>query len=144
MWPFRKAWENLTADEKQRLQLLLSYSSELQQAYFFRELLSWIFRQNISKSKALDYLYIWRDLVERSELACYDAFLVTLKKYSNEIGNYFLDRESSGFVEGLNNKVKVLLRRCYGLFNLEHLRQRLKLDLEGYALFAHQETRLFT
>jgi len=39
-------------------------------------------------------------------------------------------------VEGLNNKLKVLKRRCYGLFNLEHLFQRIFLDLEGYRLFA--------
>jgi hypothetical protein len=47
-----------------------------------------------------------------------------------------LRRDSSGFVEGLNNKVKVLKRRCYGLRNLDHFFQRLFLDLEGYRLFA--------
>ena len=39
---------------------------------------------------------------------------------AQEIINYFVNRESSGFVEGLNNKLKVLKRRCYGLFNLKH------------------------
>jgi hypothetical protein len=39
-------------------------------------------------------------------------------------------------VEGLNNKVKVLKRRCYGIFNLKHLFQRIFLDLNGYRLFA--------
>jgi len=58
-----------------------------------------------------------------------------LHRGRNEIANYFLERESSGFVEGLNNKIKVLKRRCYGIFNLNHLRQRLRLDLDGYALF---------
>ena len=37
---------------------------------------------------------------------------------------------------GFNNKLKVLKRRCYGLFNLKHLFQRIFLDLEGYRLFA--------
>ncbi len=53
-----------------------------------------------------------------------------------EITNYFVKRETSGFVEGLNNKIKVLKRRCYGIFNLGHLFQRVFLDLEGYRLFA--------
>ena len=53
-----------------------------------------------------------------------------------EITNYFLKRETSGLVEGINNKIKVLKRRCYGIFNLGHLFQRLFLDLEGYRLFA--------
>jgi hypothetical protein len=39
-------------------------------------------------------------------------------------------------VEGFNTKLKVLKRRCYGIFNLNHLFQRLYLDLEGYRLFA--------
>jgi transposase len=63
--------------------------------------------------------------------------LTTLETYLDEITNYFLRRDSSGFVEGLNNKVKVLKRRCYGLRNLAHLFQRLFLDLEGYRLFAN-------
>ena len=139
MWPFRKAWDDLDADEKQRLQLLLDASPDLKQAYFFREVLTWIFEKNLSKNKALAYFSVWEDLVRQSELDCFDSFLVTLNRYRDEIGNYFLARESSGFVEGLNNKIKVLTRRCYGLFNLEHLQQRLRLDLEGYLLFGHRD-----
>ena len=56
----------------------------------------------------------------------------TLKKYMNEITNYFLERNSSGFVEGFNNKIKVLTRRskkCRKVFKL------LKLDTEGLGMF---------
>jgi transposase len=44
--------------------------------------------------------------------------------------------ENSGFVEGFNNKIKVLKRRCDGIFNRQHLFQRISLDMEGYRLFA--------
>ncbi|MBM4422460.1 MAG: transposase [Chloroflexi bacterium] len=50
---------------------------------------------------------------------------------------HFVARHTSAFVEGLNNKIKVLKRRCYGLSNIAHLFQRLFLDLEGYRLFAN-------
>jgi transposase len=50
--------------------------------------------------------------------------------------NYLIDRSSSGFVEGLNKKLKALKRRCSGIYNLKHLFQRIYLDLEGYRLFA--------
>ena len=53
-----------------------------------------------------------------------------------EITNYFIERQSSGFVEGLNNKIKVIKRRCYGILNRNHLFQRLFIDLRGYELFA--------
>jgi transposase len=54
----------------------------------------------------------------------------------DDILNYFIHRYNSGFVEGLNNKVKVLKRRCYGLLNHENLFKRLTLDLEGYRMFS--------
>ena len=137
MWPFRKAWEDLNEEEQQRLNLLLSYSAELKQAYLFRDLLTRIFEKDIDRSRAWGYFNGWQELVKDSGLAEFEPFLKTLTRWRNEIANYFLDRESSGFVEGLNNKIKVLKRRCYGIFNLNHLRQRLRLDLEGYALFGH-------
>jgi transposase len=47
-----------------------------------------------------------------------------------------LERHSSGFVEGLNNKIKVIKRRCYGILNAKHLFQRIYLDLFGHKLYA--------
>src|SRR3989338_5447254 len=70
--------------------------------------------------------------VKQSQLMCFNKFIKTLKKYKQQVVNYFIDRNSSGFVEGLNNKVKVLKRRCYGIFNLNHFFKRLHLDISGY------------
>ena len=67
--------------------------------------------------------------VQKSGLKCFDEFLKTLEHWWEEITNYFIDRANSGFVEGLNNKLKVLKRRCYGIFNRDHLFQRIYLDL---------------
>ncbi len=53
----------------------------------------------------------------------------------SNIPNYFIDRHTSGFVEGLNNKINVITRRCYGILNIKHVFQRIHLDLEGYALY---------
>lgn len=74
----------------------------------------------------------------QSGLKCFDPFLQTLEHWWEEITNYFIDRASSGFVEGLNNKLKVFKRSCYGIYNLKHLLQRIYLDLEGFRLFAWQ------
>jgi transposase len=43
----------------------------------------------------------------------------------------------SGWVEGLNNKIKALKRRCYGIANPISLFRRVWLDLSGYEAFAH-------
>ena len=53
-----------------------------------------------------------------------------------EIIHYFKDRDTSGFVEGFNNKVKVLKRRCYGLASGKRLFQRLIIDTKGRERFA--------
>jgi len=53
-----------------------------------------------------------------------------------EITNYFVSRLSSSWVEGLNNKIKVLKRRCYGIKNMPNLFRRIWLDLKGYETFA--------
>ena len=52
-----------------------------------------------------------------------------------QIANYFKARKNSGFVEGLNNKIKVMKRRCYGLGSVQTYFQRLWLDLKGYAAY---------
>ncbi|MBN1454030.1 MAG: transposase [Anaerolineales bacterium] len=69
-------------------------------------------------------------------MRCFDRFINTLACWWNKILNYFVERETSGFVEGFNNKIKVLKRRSYGMTNLKHLFQRIYLDLEDYRLFA--------
>ena len=52
------------------------------------------------------------------------------------IAAYFSKRFNSGFVEGLNNKVKELKRRCCGVLQPTTLFRCLYLDLEGYRRFA--------
>jgi transposase len=96
--------------------------------------LSTIINQQISRKAAQAKIWTWIQQVVESGLRCLDNFINTLGRWWSEIMNYFINCENSGFVEGFNNKIKVLKRRCYGLFNLNHLFQRIYLDLEGYRL----------
>jgi transposase len=113
-----------------------SYSPDAQRAYDLREQLTAIFEQSIPKQKAKTKIRNWIRQVRSSGLTCFNDFLKLLEQWLEEITNYFINRESSGFVEGFNNRIKVLKRRCYGLFNRKHIFQRIYLDLEGYRLFA--------
>jgi transposase len=69
--------------------------------------------------------------VKASGIKCYQKFMTTLDSYFEHIVNYFIHRHSSGFVEGFNNKIKVIKRHCYGLLNAQHLFQRIVLDISG-------------
>jgi transposase len=141
LWAFRKNPSDLSPEEQTGLARLFAYSPELAAAHLLREELTTIFEQATSQPQAQEQIRAWQERVRHSGLSCFDDFLNTLDHWWTEITNYFVHRDSSGFVEGLNNKLKVLKRRCYGLFNLVHLFQRIFLDLEGYRLFARYTTR---
>jgi transposase len=75
--------------------------------------------------------------VRESGLDCFDKFLATLEDRMDLITDYFISRSSSGWVEGLNNKIKALRRRSYGIKNLASLFRRIWPDLREYETFAH-------
>ena len=140
LWALRTKPADLKTEEKRILRLLFRYSPKLKQAYDLQQQLTTIFDQTITPAAAKTKIRAWIKRVARSELRCFDKFLNTLGHWWQDILNYFINRESSGYIEGLNNKLKVLKRRCYGLFNLDHLFQRIYLDLEGYRLFSRLTT----
>ncbi|MEO0518971.1 MAG: ISL3 family transposase [Cyanobacteria bacterium P01_A01_bin.116] len=135
MWPFRKLPEDLNEKERAVLERLFEHSPKLQQAYTFREELTQIFAKAYTKPGAKCAIRAWCKRVRKSEITAFDSFLVTVEARLDIITNYFIERLTSGFVEGFNNKVKILKRRCYGIFNLDQLFQRLTLDTKGFLLF---------
>ena len=136
VWILRKNNKDLPPDERKKLNRLFDYSPELKLACTFREELAAISEMQLTREQAERRLIKWLDKVKRSVLTCFDKFLTTLENWLDKIANYFIDRPSSGFVEGLNNKVKTTKRRCYGIPRVATLFQRLYLDLEGYRRFA--------
>lgn len=135
LWAVRKRRADLNEAQTQVLNLLLEYSPDLKAAYALQEELTAIFDEPISKHTAQTKLRTWMEHVVASGVKCFDDFIKTLKRLWEPITNHFVVRKNSAFVEGLNNKIKVLKRRCYGLFNLKHFFQRLYLDLNGYRSF---------
>jgi len=133
---FRKNAKDLNKEERKILRGFFEHSASAKLAYVLREQLTAIFERNLSKPQAQSKILRWVQRVQKSGLRCFDDFLRLLRTWWEEITNYFILRENSGFVEGFNNKVKVLKRRCYGIFNLRHLFQRIYLDLHGYRLFS--------
>ena len=136
LWAFRKSPQDLTPEQRSVLKRFFKHSPQAKTAYQLRERLTEIFDQHIPQERAQRKIKAWIRQIEKSELTCFDAFLKTLDHWWVEITNYFVNRANSGFVEGLNNKVKVLKRRCYGLYNLRHFFQRIFVDLDGYRSFA--------
>ncbi|MEI6756047.1 MAG: ISL3 family transposase [bacterium] len=136
MWTLRKKHECLSDAEKETLALLYHYSPKLKEAHSHALRLTQILNTHCSKKSGLAKINRWIKRVKKSDSTCFNGFLVTLEKYKTYVGNYFKNRSNSGFVEGLNNLIKVAKRRCYGIFKTETLFQRLFLDLQGFEIYA--------
>ena len=136
MWLLRKDPAELTPAELEVVRGLFKYTPLLGAAYVFCYTLTGIFETPLTQAEAKRRLLAWKPLVEDSDLDCFDSFLSTLDQRLDEITNYFVDRQSRGLVEGFNNKIKVVKRRCYGIFKVGHLFQRLFIDPVGYEKFA--------
>jgi transposase len=135
MWILRKKHECLSEADKESLELLYKYSPDLKKAHSYALKLTNIFNTHIKRKPAMAKIDRWIAKVEKSNINIFNKFISTLKKYKGQIANYFKDRKNSGFVEGLNNKIKVMKRRCYGLGSVESYFQRLWLDFKGYAAY---------
>jgi len=122
--------------EREVLKHLFTHSPELELAYNLCRELTDILEEDISRGDAKRRIRNWKTMVRLSGPDCFDSFLKTLEKLTGEITNYFVSRQTGGFAEGLNNKIKVIKRRCYGIRNISHLFRRIFLDIRGYSLFA--------
>lgn len=135
LWLLRKNHADLTKAEQQQLRRLFFHSTLLQHAYTFREELTAIFNYDLSLAQAETRLLAWIRKVEAAKLDTFDGFIQTLNNHWQPILNYFVQRVTSGFVEGLNNKIKTIKRRCYGIRKPITLFQRIWLDLQGRQRF---------
>ena len=137
LWALRKKPEDRASEEHALLERLFEASPLLRKAYTLREKLTRLFDKKHSKKSGRRAIRRWMAQVRNSGLECFDKFLTTLENRMDLITNYFISRSSSGWVEGLNNKIKVLKRRAYGVKNLGNLFRRIWVDLRGYETFAH-------
>jgi transposase len=125
-WPLLKRVENLTKPQRGRLRDLLKLNLKTIRAYFLKEDFDqlWTYGSPIFAGNFLDR-WCARALASRIEPMQRQAR--TLQQHRELILNYFRAKKehSSGVVEGLNNKVKVVTRRSYGFRSLDTIRTAL-------------------
>ncbi|MDP3009637.1 MAG: transposase, partial [Methylococcales bacterium] len=64
-----------------------------------------IFNSPLTKAQDITELEAWIRQVDELVLNCFVSFVGTLRMLINEITNYFIQRQSIGFVEGLIHKI---------------------------------------
>ena len=128
MWEFRRNPQELTAEDKQKLEELFQKLPRLRILYKIRVRFQEIFDTEQNRRQAFQALLpFFNEMVE--EFPDLGSFVETFGTWQEEILNYFDKRQTSAAVEGINNKARVIIKRCYGLKSADSLWTRMALDL---------------
>lgn len=115
--------ENLSRDGRAALKQLLAANKRLNTAYLLKECFGqlWDYR---SQAWARRFFEQWRSSLRWQRLKPFEKFAAMIERHWDGIAAYCRpeNKVSLGFVEGLNNKIRVIQRRAYGLRDEEYLR----------------------
>ncbi len=118
--------ENLTLQARRALKTLLAANKRLNTAYLLKESFGqlWGYRR---EGWARRFFENWRASLKWQRLKPYEKFAEMIDRHWNGIAAYCEpeNKVSLGFVEGLNNKIRVIQRRAYGLRDEEYLRLKI-------------------
>jgi transposase len=116
-------WKNLSIDGRSALKTLFKANKRLNTAYILKESFGQLWDYN-KEGWARRFFDNWRSSLKWQRLKPYEDFAQMIDSHWEGIAAYINSEErvSLGFVEGLNNKIRVIQRRCYGLRDQEYLR----------------------
>jgi transposase len=112
---------NLTLKEELELETLLQSSPVLRTAHELKEELITIYNSNLTPSGGIRKLKKW---LISAQIILKNA-APTLKSHLEGICNYFRNRTTSGVTEGINTKIKLIIRQSYGFKNFYLMKEKL-------------------
>lgn len=118
--------ENLSQDGRKSLRLLLRANKRLSTAYILKESFGQLWDYQ-SEAWALKFFENWKESLKWQRLKPFEKFVRMIEKHWDGIASYCQpeNKVPLGFVEGLNNKIRVIQRRAYGLRDEEYLRLKI-------------------
>lgn len=118
--------ENLTLKGRQALDKLLAANKRLHIAYLLKESFGQLWDYE-KEGWARKFFENWKAALKWQRLAPYEKFARMIENHWEGIAAYCKpeNKVPLGFVEGLNNKIRVLQRRAYGLRDEEYLRLKI-------------------
>lgn len=118
--------ENLTLKGRQSLKKLLKANKRLNTAYLLKESFGQLWSYQ-SEGWARRFFENWKSSLKWQRLKPYVKFSEMIENHWDGIAAYSnpKNKVSLGFVEGLNNKIRVIQRRAYGLKDEEYLRLKI-------------------
>jgi transposase len=113
--------EDLDEFEREELRELFQRSTVLEFAYSFKEELREIYESKSTVKSGLRKMKQW---LMYAQLFFRDI-ANTLAKHLPEIANYFLNKTTSGVTEGINTRIKLIIRQSYGFSKFDLMREKL-------------------
>lgn len=114
--------ENLSPEKRRRLQTLLAANKRLNTAYVLKEQFGqlWAYQR---EPWARRFFEQWRASLRWQRLKPFEHFAALIERHWDGIAAYCRpeNKVALGFVEGLNNKIRVIQRRAYGLRDEDYL-----------------------
>jgi transposase len=112
---------DLNEEEKEKLSSYLKLGNRLQLAYEYKEEFREIYEQSKTVEEGREKLKLWLAKVSK----IYGKVVETIRDHFEGICNYFKSRATSGVMEGINNRIKLIKRQGYGFTNFQNFRRRL-------------------
>lgn len=115
--------QNLDLKGRSRLKALLTANKRLNAAYMLKESFGqlWDYQYPACAQRFLDN---WKSSLKGQRLKPFEKFVQMVERHWDGIVSHCNpgNKVPLGFVEGLNNKIRVIQRRAYGLRDEEYLR----------------------
>lgn len=115
-----KPEKNLTDKQKIMLEQVKQVSPRLAQMHQQKEMLKQIFDTAVDWEEGITRLGDWLAQAETT----FKTSVATIDRWLEEVANYFEHRTTSGVVEGINNKLKLIKRSGYGFRNFANFELR--------------------
>ncbi|MFH1618330.1 MAG: ISL3 family transposase, partial [bacterium] len=114
---------NLDIDGRRALRMLLKANKRLNKAYILKESFEQLWDYD-TPGWSRRFFEHWQDQLKWSRLEPYRKFARMIEQHWDGIESYCRpeNKVSLGFMEGLNNKIRVIQRRAYEIKDLEYLR----------------------
>lgn len=115
-WLLQRGVERLTSPERQRVSQALTKEPDLARAWALKEGLRAVYKERRPEDAAAA-LENWIREAQASGLRPFQRAGATLRKWQQEVLNYWRYPITNALVEGKHNRVKTLKRRAYGYRN---------------------------
>jgi transposase len=124
-WVLLKNEIDLTQKEKEQLSQLWTFEEcqILKNIYEAKNAFREILEQKINVNEAKIKLDKWVTNAKNLGIECLNKFLEMLGRWEKYLLNYFKFRLSTGIIEGINNKIKLIKRRTFGFASFGNFRR---------------------